>query len=166
MTRLGANLADLLDRYICLEREIQTLVSPLVRGYCAACAGVCCKREICKESIESEFLSILVAKQGVRYDDRSGWLGPAGCRLEYGRPLVCYEFFCEDIQNSPPFQNSPIKTIVNDFAAIGNRVSGNTHLICLATLEVLTPKKIDRLCDNITALTNRIAEAAFRFDTS
>jgi hypothetical protein len=165
MTRFGAELTDLLDRYVCLERKIQSLISPLVLRYCAVCAGTCCRREICEESIESEFLALLVTRQKIRYDDRNGWLGPDGCRLEYGRPPVCYDFFCEDIMANKLFQASQIGKMTRDFASIGNKVYGNTHLICLTDLDVLTPKKIDRLCDNITALIQRVTQTAIRIDT-
>jgi hypothetical protein len=164
MKSFGGKLANLFDRYVCLEREVQKRVSPIVHRYCAVCAGECCKIEICKESIESMFLFALVKKQGIRYDDRSGWLGAAGCKLEYGRPPVCYDFFCDDIMANKSFQALQIRKITRDFVSIGNKVYANTHLICVADLDVLTPKKIDCLCDNIAALTNRVARTRFRSD--
>ena len=158
MTRFGPNLADLLDRYVGLEREIQSLISPLVRRYCEVCAGTCCRIDICKESIESEFLALLVAKQGIRYDDRNGWLGPDGCRLEYGRPPVCYEFFCDDITANKSFQALQIQKITREFVSIGNKVYGHTHLLCITDLDILSPKKIDRLCYKISSAMNKIAQ--------
>ena len=93
MNDFGGRLSKLFDDYISLEKEIQKLIFPISHYFCRGCLGNCCRAEICKESIESTFLSILTEKQRIRFDNQNGWLGPLGCRLDYGRPLVCYEFF-------------------------------------------------------------------------
>jgi hypothetical protein len=165
MNRLGGNLVKLFDDYISLEKEIQKLIFPISQFFCRKCLGNCCREEICKESIESTFLSILTEKQRIRFDNQIGWLGPLGCRLDYGRPLVCYEFFCEDILKTYFFKASNIKKIINDFVSIGNKAYGNTHLLCVDNLDILSSNKIDKIIYEIALLLNNMTEIHFYTNT-
>ena len=148
---------QLFDRYVLLEKQIQQLMDPLSRPYCRRCTAVCCREEMCRESIESAFLSVLVQMQKIRYNRQNGWLGNAGCRLAYGRPLVCYEFFCEDILHSESFQNAPVRHIVREFVSLGNRVYGNAHLICISDLDILSVRKMDKLLNKINVMLKTIS---------
>ena len=145
MNDFGGRLSKLFDDYISLEKEIQKLIFSISNYFCRECLGKCCRAEICKESIESTFLSRLTEKQRIRFDNQNGWLGPLGCRLDYGRPLVCYEFFCENVLKTNFFSTSNIKTIINNFASIGNKAYGNTHLLCIDNLDILSSNKIDKI---------------------
>ena len=135
MNDTDARLNNLIDLYIELEKKIKNLVHPFNRQFCAPCAEKCCKEEYCRESIDSPFLLKLIAKQGISYDKQKGWLSPSGCRLAYGRPLVCYDFFCDAISNSNDFKTSKIQAVIKEFVATGNRARGNTHLICIENIE-------------------------------
>lgn len=161
MNTIGANLRDMFDRYIRLEKEIQKLIHPLSQLHCSKCSGKCCSEQICKESTESVFLSMLVERQIVQYDNRNGWIGTSGCRLEYGRPLVCYEFFCENITNSSFFKTSNIQTIINDFGSIGKNAHSNIHLICLDDLHVLSTKKIEKIYNKVNLMIHMMANTRF-----
>ena len=152
MNVIGVRLGELLDRYICLEKEIQKLIYPLSQLYCNKCFGKCCSEQICKESTESVFLSMLVKRQTIQYDNRNGWLGTSGCRLDYGRPLVCYEFYCEDIIESASFSKTDIKKFINDFVSIGDNAHGKSHLICLYDLDTLSPKKTKNMSNKVNSL--------------
>ena len=158
MTGLCGNLANLFDEYISLEIEIQKFILPISQSFCRKCLGNCCRAEICKESIQSTFLSILTEKQRIRFDQQSGWLGPLGCRLDYGRPLVCYDFFCEDILKSHFFQTSDIQTIIKGFISIGNMAYGNTHLLCIHNLDSLSSNKINKILHKIAWVSNKMNE--------
>ena len=162
MGGIEGNLTAFFDRYVSLERDIQKLMAPLSRRYCVTCAGKCCREEICKESIESTFLSALVEKQRIRYDNKNGWLGAQGCRLAFGRPVVCYDFFCEEVRNRNCFMTGRLRAIIHDFVSLGNRAHGNIHLLCIADLELLSPQKIDQLCCRAGRIQNQIANVRAR----
>jgi hypothetical protein len=147
---------QLIDEYISLEKEIQKLITPLSHQFCYKCSGKCCREEICRESIQSAFLSILIEKQNARYDHQHGWLSPSGCRLGYGRPLVCYDFFCKNILNSRLFKVIGIQIIIHDFLSIGNKAYGNTHLVCIDNLDRLSSKKIEKMSDRIGVIKDRL----------
>jgi hypothetical protein len=151
-------LANLIERYVCLETQIQKLTARFSRQYCRECSGACCRDEICKESIQSPFLSTLVGMQKIRYHPTNGWQSAAGCRLDFGRPLVCHEYFCEEIVDSENFQNARIQDIIHRFVSIGSKARGNTHLLCIADLDILSPRKIDNFCDKIGLLLDEIAQ--------
>ena len=152
-------LTELIERYADLEIQIQKLTAPFSRRYCRDCAGACCREEICKESVESPFLSILVGMQQIRYDPAKGWQSAAGCRLEFGRPLVCYEYFCEEIMESQDFQNARIQELIRRYVSIGSKAHADTHLLCISDLDILSPPKIDKFCDRIGLLLDEIAKA-------
>lgn len=154
---IGCKLANLFDRYVSLEKEIQKLIYPISSPYCSKCSSPCCEEEICEESIESSFLSRLVEKQRIRYEPQNGWISPSGCRLAYGRPLVCYEFFCKDILKSPVFRTINIQKIIHDFVSVGNKAHGNTHLLCVDHLETISPSKINKMVDKMNSVMNEIA---------
>ena len=164
MNGVDCNFANLFDRYAPLEKEIQKLIYEASTHFCGKCSSSCCKEEICKESIESSFLSILVEKQRIRYDTQNGWISPSGCRLDYGRPLVCYEFFCEDILKSYLFKAANIQEIIKDFASVGNKAYGNTHLLCIDNLDIISSTKIEKMIYKISLVMNKMANFRFPAD--
>jgi hypothetical protein len=105
--------------------------------------------------MKSAFLTLLVKKQKVRFDPRKGWTGPSGCRLAFGRPLVCYDFFCDAISKNGPFQAADITEFIHEFVSIGNRAHGATHLICIDNLECVSRKKIKKMKKKIDSLLKR-----------
>ncbi len=157
-------LANLFGRYAFLEKEIQKLIYQASGHFCSKCSSQCCKEEICRESIESSFLSILIKKQRIRYDAQNGWISPSGCRLHYGRPLVCYEFFCKDILKNYLFQTADIRKIINDFIAIGNKAHRNTHLICIDNLGIISSMKIEKINYKIGLVMKKIAHIRFHIN--
>lgn len=150
------NLPILFQNYLSLEKEIQKRTKQISEHFCKECPSKCCKEEMCRESIESKFLYILIKKQNVDYDRQKGWIGPSGCRLNYGRPLVCYEFFCERILRNNNFRASNIQQIIKEFISIGNRAYGNTHLICIDNLKTISIRKIAKINGEIKRLTNKL----------
>jgi hypothetical protein len=146
---MTTGIDEIIDCYIALEKELQKLIHQVIDPFCSKCRGACCKAEICKETIESSFLENLIKKQQIQYDNRSGWLGASGCRLEFGRPLVCYEFFCEDVLKNAVFKASHVQAIINDFVSIGKNAHGSMHLVCVENLDCLSSTKIKKIYDNI-----------------
>lgn len=157
MNGIESKLTNLSIRYASLEKEIQKLIYQTSNHFCEKCSSRCCKEEICKESIESPFLFVLIIKQRIRYDIQDGWISPSGCKLVYGRPIVCYEFFCEDILKSPIFKAINIKKIVKKFTSVGNRVYGNTHLLCIDNLGIISSNKIEKMIYKISMVMDEIA---------
>ena len=150
-------LLSLFHSYISLEKEIVKKVSDISNTFCFKCPTKCCEEKICRESVESQFLSSLIKLQNIQYNKKNGWMSPYGCRLDYGRPLVCHEFFCEQILVSKNIQASNIQQAVKEFISIGNRAYGNTHLICVDNLSLISPKKIFKISNQIWKLMEKLA---------
>lgn len=144
-----SKMAGLIDSYVSLEKVLQQLIFQTFRHHCENCASRCCREEMCRESMESAFLAMIVKKQGVRYDNRTGWTGPSGCRLAYGRPLVCYEFFCDRILQRQSGRDKKIAEMIRDFTTIGNRAHGRKHLMCIEDLGIISPAKIEKMVSKI-----------------
>jgi hypothetical protein len=151
-------LSSLIHSYISLEKEILKRVGDISNEFCLKCQTTCCDEKICRESVESIFLSRLIKLQNIQYDKKNGWMSPYGCRLDYGRPLVCYEFFCEQVLVNNNFKASNIQQTVKEFTSIGNRVYGKTHLICVDNLSLISPKKIIKINNQIIKLMENLAK--------
>lgn len=82
--------------HIEVESILQSLATLHDENPCSSCSKVCCKEVLCRESIDSDFLRFVLGPRLDDYSVNDGWHVPgSGCRLGYGRPLVCYEYFCE-----------------------------------------------------------------------
>jgi len=151
-------LSNLIYCYISLEKEILKRTNEISNTFCVKCPTKCCEEKICRESLESQFLGRLIKLQQIEYDEKNGWMSPHGCRLDYGRPLVCYAFFCEQILANNNFKASNIQQAVKEFTSIGNRAYGNTHLICVGNLSLISPQKIFKINNKILNLMEKIAD--------
>ena len=150
-------LSILIKNYIILEKQINIYISSITNHYCSICCNTCCRGDICRESIDSVFLELLIQKQNLKYDTKNGWLSSKGCRLNYGRPLVCYEFFCEKIIRNNNFKKSGIDKLVKMFGSVGQRAYGSQHLICIPSIENLSKRKIDKINGNIVKMMKAMA---------
>ena len=95
-----SNIDDTLEAYTELETEVGRLMSHLFSDICGLCTACCCRADICEEALQSAFLSRLLERQGLgedQLDDRFGWLETDGCSLEYGRPPICYAYYCDQL---------------------------------------------------------------------
>ena len=147
-------LSILIKNYIILEKQINTYISRITNQYCCNCCNTCCREDICRETVDSVFLELLIQKQNLKYDTKKGWLSPKGCRLIYGRPLICYEFFCEKIIRNNKFQKTGVEKLVKMFDSVGQRAYGSQHLICIPSIEKLSKRKIDKINGNIVKMIN------------
>lgn len=88
------------DVHIEVESILHSLAALQDDNPCARCTSVCCKEVFCRESVDSDFLRFVLGPRVDAYSATAGWFEPgSGCRLSYGRPLVCYEFFCEKFES-------------------------------------------------------------------
>ena len=112
--------------------------------HCCACTRVCCREELCRETIESPFLHLLHRKfpPPVAYSSLNGWLTQTGCALHIGRAPVCYHFLCSDILGSrltslDCYLLEVLAALVNH---IGKNALGRRHLV-----ELMNPKDLLRV---------------------
>ncbi len=85
--------------HIAIEKILQQIISKQTAESCSKCDKVCCNVEICKESIDSAFLRFILGPEITKYRDDTGWyMSGMGCRLEFGRLLICYEYLCSRLK--------------------------------------------------------------------
>ncbi|KMY68546.1 hypothetical protein AAU61_02545 [Desulfocarbo indianensis] len=137
-------LAALAQRYAALEMRAGRLMRRACGPVCAACAKVCCRPEMCRESWESPFLALVRRWSGANapWSPEQGCLGPQGCLLAAGRPPVCHEFLCQAILAAQP--DDAARQRLQDLARLltraGQRALGGDHLV-----EIMTPERLARL---------------------
>ena len=159
---LSKQLLELADRYAGLETRVGRLMNNACGPVCAACPKICCRAEMCRESVESPFLSLVRnrAKAKPAWSDEHGWLGPDGCRLSLGRPPVCYEFLCPAILKARPDASS--QTRLQDLAGVltraGKRAIGHDHLVEIMTRERLSQVKPGRLAAHLDRAETELLE--------
>ncbi len=149
MVDIPFKILPLLHRYSLMEQSVQALIASITRRFCLECAGHCCQEEICRESINSPFLNALVQMQGIAYDDRSGWQADAGCRLSYGRPQVCYAYFCNRVMEKQTEWLQKVDDVIKAFSASGDCAQGGTHLISVQDLDELSNPNISKIINKI-----------------
>jgi hypothetical protein len=125
---------DILKPYAELERSIQQLMTHLFNETCGMCTACCCRADICEEATGSAFLSLLLEQQDISandMDDRIGWLDLHGCSLEYGRPPICYTYFCDELLDGLPDEEArhTAQTLGRLIHHIGKDALGDWHLV-------------------------------------
>lgn len=156
------SINDLLQPYSELERAVRALMSNLFSNTCGLCTACCCRADICEEAIESVFLSRLLEKQGISaqdMDDRIGWLDLSGCSLDYGKPPICYAYFCDQLLARLPDDETRYATEVLGklMHHIGQNALGDRHLV-----EILNQDELEKV--DLPRIARRLeeAEAAFQ----
>ena len=151
-----AELDILLDEYAQFEERLRKVMNAMCIPHCCACNQVCCRGELCRETIESPFMSLLRQKfpPPSAYCSQNGWLTRTGCALGIGRAPVCYHFLCSDILVSQP---TPIDAYLLKVLAalinyIGKNALGRRHLV-----EIMNPDDLLRV--KLLRFKKKLAEA-------
>jgi hypothetical protein len=150
--------------YTQLEFQIRKLITSLCFPFCRHCINYCCQEKFCNESISSFWLNLVWQNSGYQlsqYDADLGWLTDSGCRLDTGRPPVCYSFLCQEILTklSPNDPLDPLIEIAKLIPQVGKNAIGNKHLVTLTASEIM-----ERL--DFTKLSRRIAKGLQLFEQS
>ena len=156
------SIDELINSYIELEQEIGQLMSRLCRESCGMCTACCCRADICEEVADSAFLLSLLRKQGrsdADMDDRYGWLDVDGCSLEYGRPPICYAYFCDELLNQYPDEDAQylIQVLGRLLYHIGENARNGQHLV-----EIGQSSELEQL--DLSVIGDRIQYAQNAFD--
>lgn len=157
----GARLESILKRYAAFEQKIQKHISEQLGQFCAACEGGCCTPTICRESKESLFLIKLrgAYQPDVRYGKVKGWQRSAGCALSVGRPPICYEFICNEIERvyADPLERYLVKVLCRLVTHVGKRLDGRMHIVEMSDEESLQEIRLPSFRQQLQE-----ADAAFR----
>lgn len=156
-----ASIDQILTPYSELETDIQRLMKALFSETCGICTACCCRADICEEAVESAFLNKLLQRQQLTpkdMDERFGWLDLHGCSLDYGRPPICYAFFCDELLARLPDEETryAVKILGNLIHHVGHRALGSRHLVEI--MEEADLEEIDR-----SRLLGRLEEARNAF---
>lgn len=92
-------------------------------------------------------------------DDRLGWLDLHGCSLEYGRPPVCYSYYCDELLARLPDEESRFvaRTLGQLLHHVGHDALGGWHLV-----EIMNDSDLGRL--DLSRMHRRLEEAKSAFD--
>jgi hypothetical protein len=149
-----AVLMAAVDLYVVLETFTREANRVVCNHYCGRCISFCCKEEICRETMESTWLMLVLRRSGHRISDYSrstGWVGFSGCRLKAGRPPVCYEFLCNGvIKQLESADKLFLKQISQTLSIAGSRALGTKHVVDLSCNDLLTRANHERLYNRIT----------------
>ncbi|HEY5653431.1 MAG TPA: hypothetical protein VIR63_03565 [Pontiella sp.] len=156
------SIIDTLKPYADLESQVCNLMMLLFSDTCAICTACCCRADICEEAIESAFLSKLITQLGIKADDmdeRFGWLDVNGCSLKYGRPPVCYVYFCDELLARLPDDDARFvaRTLGRLMNHIGINALGHIHLT-----EILSDNDLDKV--DVPRIFQRLEEALSAFE--
>ena len=136
--------------HIDVESILQSLAALQNENPCASCASVCCKEPLCRESIGSDFLRFVLGARADDYSVRDGWYVPgAGCRLGYGRPLVCYEYFCDRFDMAAVIS---IKQLSRAFKMVYANAFAGRHILAVDDIGRISANKLRIILGRLEAL--------------
>lgn len=143
-------LADIRTLHLRIEDLLQAIGRLLAPTTCATCRTICCREAMCRESVESDFLLYLLGERAADYDPAAGWLDPArGCTLTHGRPLVCYEFFCERFDRDGI---AGLRDLARRFKTAYARVQGGRHMLEIDAIGDIPAPRLARVLDRLVPL--------------
>jgi hypothetical protein len=143
-------LQEIAKRYMNLEVRVNRLVASACQPVCSVCTSCCCDVRFCRESVDSYWLRRIAALSGDHigdFNDQEGWLSAEGCRLNVGRPPVCYEFYCEAIINAKQNHHSRklLKVLGSLVGFVGSKALGGRHLITLTKFEIQNRLRFEKI---------------------
>jgi hypothetical protein len=143
-------LLTLKDVHIAIEKILQQIISMQTAESCSKCDNVCCNVEICRESIDSAFLRFILGPEITKYRDDTGWYIPeTGCQLEFGRPLICYEYLCSRLRNRRI--DEPVR-ISRKITSIYSNVFSKKHILEIDDVSKIKFHKLIQIVDELKTL--------------
>jgi hypothetical protein len=143
-----SDLDKIIEKYIDFEKSLQAAMIAVCTGYCSACTTVCCREELCRETVEAPFLCLLrkEAPALAAYSSDGGWLSDNGCALSMGRAPVCYHFLCTDIlaAHNTQLDRYMLEVLAALINHIGKNALGDRHLVEILDLDDLYCVKLPR----------------------
>ncbi len=138
----------IIGTYMDFEKKLQAPMKTVCAEYCSSCASVCCREELCRETLEAPFLRQLRKKAPapVAYSSDQGWLTDSGCALSIGRAPVCYHFLCKDILAAQGTQLDRylLKVLAALINHVGKNALGDRHLVEIFDSQDLHRVKLPR----------------------
>ena len=111
---------------------------------------MCCNVEICRESIDSAFLRFILGPEITKYRDDTGWYTPEmGCQLEFGRPLICYEYLCSRLKNKRIDESVQISRKI---ISIYSNVFAKKHILEIDDVSEIKSHKLKQIIDELKTL--------------
>jgi hypothetical protein len=145
------------DIHIEVESILQSLAALHDENPCASCTHVCCKEVLCRESIDSDFLRFVLGSRTDDYSVSDGWYVPgSGCRLSYGRPLVCYEYFCERFDTQDV---SSTRQLSRALKTVYANVFAGQHILVVEDISRISANKLRIIHGRLEALRDLANEA-------
>lgn len=145
--------------HIEVEAILQSLAALQDDVPCARCTSICCREVMCRESVDSDFLRFVLGPRLDDYAANDGWHVPgSGCRLSHGRPLVCYEYFCERFDAQDAAQ---LRQLSRAFKTLYARAFAGQHMLVVEDISRITANRLNRIHARLENLRER-ANAALR----
>jgi len=167
-TLTGAPGARAFSEQLYRIREVHVEVEAILQSLaalqddipCARCTSVCCREVMCRESVDSDFLRFVLGPRVDDYGVNDGWYVPgSGCRLSHGRPLVCYEFFCEKFDTQDAAQ---LRQLSRAFKALYARAFAGQHMLVVEDISRITANRLNLIYDKLEKLRDVANEALRR----
>jgi hypothetical protein len=143
------------NRHIRIEKIFQLVANKVSLIVCSECTDICCKIDFCKESVDSSFLRFILDKQLLLYNETDGWLSKqTGCMTPYGRPFICYEYFCEKFKNDTSIKD--LKYYTSLFKTIYRRTYKEQPILVLQNLHVIKKVRLDKILIDLIDLEQKV----------
>ena len=141
--KLSNTLEEIKAIHIDIEKILQYISSQNSSATCSKCINVCCEESICRESIDSDFLRFILGRKATAYDIDNGWFDKnTGCQITFGRPLVCYEYFCSQLNSD--VRVFKLKELSEEFVNVYSRVFREQHILEVDNINLIPKHKLTK----------------------
>ena len=141
-------LLEIRNIHIKIEHYLQQLAQRNSSAHCSVCTNICCNEEICSESINSDFLKFILNDKASEYNKSHGWFNhSSGCTLKFGRPLVCYEYFCSKFESDT--ESNTLQNISKEFSDLYAKVYRNQHILEIDNISSIPDNKLIKLLSKL-----------------
>ena len=129
--------------HIDIEKILQYISSQNSSATCSKCINVCCKESICRESIDRDFLRFILGRKATAYHIDNGWFDKnTGCQITFGRPLVCYEYFCSQLNSD--VRVFKLQQLSKEFVNVYSRVFRERHILEVDNINLIPKHKLTK----------------------
>ncbi|MFT4579727.1 MAG: hypothetical protein ACI8PD_000690 [Nitrospinales bacterium] len=141
--KLSNILEEIKSIHIGIEKILQYISSQSSSATCSMCVNVCCKEDICRESIDSDFLRFILGRKATDYHKDNGWFDKkTGCQITFGRPLVCYEYFCSQLKSD--VRVFKLQQLSKEFVNVYSRVFRERHILEVDNINLIPMHKLTK----------------------
>jgi len=131
MKTTSSPMESLLEELVRFHKEAEEIIArriaEICRETCSACQTPCCNEHMCSEADDSYFLTRIIGADSRKNSGK--WFDGNGCMLQYGRPMLCRDYFCDELLVLAAEKIVPVRQFIKDWKLVYKNFASNRSLL-------------------------------------